>query len=212
MVLQSLKKMKKNKESNILYGSHNSMTYLPVKNWWLYPFNWIAKCQNKSIIDQYKAGARVFDLRVYLDTKTNIWGFAHGFVNFNTTSLSIVSIETICALLDKIALHDKEDIYIRLILEKYKNDKECERFKNLCEVLERIFTNIKFFGGNRKLDWKKLYTFKNDIPDNLNNQWVSSMAKDVRWYERICPRLYAKRMNKVNKEQMKEVVNLFDFI
>lgn len=104
-------------------------------------------------------------------------------------------------------------MYVRLILEKYESDEECDCFVRSCKSLERLeYPNIKLFGGNRKGDWKKLYTFKGNIPDALNNQFVSSMMPDARWYEKICPYLYAKRMNKVNKGKMKEIINLFDFV
>ena len=38
------------------------------------------------------------------------------------------------------------------------------------------------------------------------------MAKDARWYEKFIPRLYAKRMNKKNMKNLKEGINLFDFV
>lgn len=45
-------------------ASHNSMTYLPIKKWWLKPFRFIAQCQNKTIEEQYQAGVRMFDIRI----------------------------------------------------------------------------------------------------------------------------------------------------
>ena len=45
----------------IVYGSHNTMTYLPIKNWWLFPGLLTARCQNNNIGEQFKNGARVFD-------------------------------------------------------------------------------------------------------------------------------------------------------
>ena len=82
----------------------------------------------------------------------------------------------------------------------------------LCEGLEKEFPYVKFLGGNRKSDWRKCYTFLSDITDNNVNQPVSSMASDSRWYEKVCPWLYAKRTNKVNKDKMINGINLFDFI
>lgn len=38
------------------------------------------------------------------------------------------------------------------------------------------------------------------------------MAEDARWYEKFMPRAYAKRMNKKNLEDIKEGINIFDFI
>lgn len=194
-------------KEEIIYGSHNSMTFLPPKHWWGYLGLWIARCQNKTLEEQFNAGARVFDFRIHYGYGD--WEFAHGLVNFK----SDISFWKYLGILKTLARANNETIYIRLILEKYESDEDCDCFIRYCKALEREeYSNLKFFGGNRKGDWKKLYTFKDNIPDALNNQFVSSMMPDARWYEKICPYLYAKRMNKENKGKMKEVINLFDFV
>lgn len=197
-------------KEEIIYGSHNSMTFLPPKHWWGYLGLWIARCQNKTIEEQFNAGARVFDFRIYYDYNEVEWNFAHGLINFK----SDIRFWKYLEILNTLARAKNETVYIRLILEKYESDEDCDCFIRYCnKALERgEYSNLKFFGGNRKGDWKKLYTFKGNIPDALNNQFVSSMMPDARWYEKICPYLYAKRMNKVNKGKMKEIINLFDFV
>ena len=30
-------------------GTHNSMSYLPLKKWYMYPFRFMAKCQKLSV-------------------------------------------------------------------------------------------------------------------------------------------------------------------
>ena len=70
----------------IVYGSHNTMTYLPIKNWWLFPGLLTARCQNNNIGEQFKNGARVFDLRPYFNDKTKRWEFAHGLIKFKSKS------------------------------------------------------------------------------------------------------------------------------
>lgn len=196
-------------KEKIIYGSHNSMTFLPPKHWWGYLGLWIARCQNKTIEEQFNAGARVFDFRIYYDYNEIEWNFAHGLINFK----SDISFWKYLEILNTLARAKNETVYIRLILEKYESEEDCDCFIRYCKTLEKgKYSNLEFFGGNRKGDWKKLYTFKGNIPDALNNQFVSSMMPDARWYEKICPYLYAKRMNKVNKGKMKEIVNLFDFV
>ena len=192
----------------IVYGSHNTMTYLPIKNWWLFPGLLIARCQNNNIEEQFKNGARVFDLRVYYNTKTYRWEFAHGLINFKSKK----SVTEIIRDIRQLKETTQDDVYVRLILEKWTLESDCYIFSRKCSFYERICPKLKFIGGNRKGDWKKLYTFKTDVPDNLNNQWVSSMAEDARWYEKVFPFLYALRMNKKNRLRMKEKLNLFDFI
>lgn len=192
----------------IVYGSHNTMTYLPIKNWWLFPGLLIARCQNHNIEEQFKNGARVFDLRIYFNTKSKQWEFAHGLIDFKSKE----TLYWVVWHLAQLKKTTQDDVYVRIILEKWTSESQCRYFSEICAAYELKYPKLKFIGGNRKGDWKKLYTFKTDVPDNLNNQWVSSMAEDARWYEKAFPFLYARRMNKKNKIKMKEKLNLFDFV
>ena len=196
---------------NVLIGSHNTMTYLPIEcKWYLKPFMWVgnklfAQCQNHNIYYQiFSRQVRVFDLRVYLGPN-NQWNFAHGLAKYQTD----YNLDRILRIL---SLYNFP-IYVRILLEKYKNEEECDEFAKMCENIEQTYPNITFFGGNRKGDWKKLYQFKDkSFTDDNNNQWVSSMTPDARWYEKVCPRLYAMRKNKSNKQKAKELTNLYDFV
>lgn len=199
---------------NIFYGSHNTMSYLPIKNWWLFPGLLIARCQKKDYKTQFEQGCRVFDLRIYWDKDINNWGFAHGLINFKVKD----DVFSVIRWLAGTAKAMKEVIYVRIILEKFKdnkNMKEDMEFKYFCYHVESYLENndyIKFIGGNSKVNWEKLYTFDDDIPDKYVHQYVSSMANDVRWYERIFPFLYAKRCNEKNKTKRLPIINLFDFV
>lgn len=178
-----------------IIGSHNSMSYLPPMNKWLKPINWLfAKCQN----DLFMTGiVGCVDLRVYYNKEYGKWMFAHGLIAYDRLTLDAY----LNILLSK---HNK---YVRIILER---DGYEDEFIKLCDDLVKKYPNITFLGGYRKSDWKHLYDFKDsNIPIH---QWVGSMAEDARWYEKFIPRLYAKRMNKVNMHKLKEGINLFDFL
>ena len=178
-----------------IIGSHNSMSYLPPMNKWLKPFNWLfAKCQN----DLFMTGiVGCVDLRVYYNKEYDKWMFAHGLIAYDRLTLATY----LNMLLSK---HNK---YVRIILER---DGYEDEFIKLCDDLVKKYPNVTFLGGYRKSDWKHLYDFKDsNIPIY---QWVGSMAEDARWYEKFIPRLYAKRMNKVNMHKLKEGINLFDFL
>ena len=82
-------------------------------------------------------------------------------------------------------------------------------FVNLCKKLETQYSNINFFGGNRKSDWKKLYTFSTGISDNKVHQYVSSMQPCSKL---ITPREYAKKHNEENLKKLSKDIDLFDFI
>lgn len=84
-----------------MIGSHNSMSYLPVRQWYLKPFGWMARCQSKDIDDQFSlCDVRLFDLRIRFDKKGNLV-FAHGPVEFKG------DVNQYVAKLNKIALLHK---------------------------------------------------------------------------------------------------------
>lgn len=195
-----------------LIGSHNTMTYLKPTNWLLYLGYLIsAKCQNKTWLDQINSGVRVLDIRVFPEYifGSTFWRYGHGLIKFTRNSPGIYNI---ASTINDMAKRTKKPMYMRIILERCKSEHDVQEFINLCEHLELNYPYIKFLGGNRKKDWKKCYIFSSDITDSNVNQPVSSMAEDARWYEKICPWLYAKRMNKVNKYKLIKGINLFDFI
>ena len=180
-----------------IIGTHNTMSYLPPKHWWQKPINFLfAQCQ-KSITED--ATEQAVDIRLVWNKKQSRWEYAHGLVTYgrytNPSNLIAYFIGTGVK-------------YVRLILERDGGE---EQFQYLCLHLVRMFgEKVKFIGGYRKSDWTQLYDFgTNDIPIH---QWVGSMADDARWYERFIPRLYAKRMNRKNMENLKEGINLFDFL
>ena len=197
-----------------VFGSHNTMTYLSPSNWLLYLGHLIvAKCQSKTWEEQINAGSRVLDIRVFpeYDEYNNvIWRYGHGLIKISKSNSP--NIYLIAKTLNDKAKSTNQDYYMRIILEKCNSETDVENFVMLCKSLENEFTNVKFLGGNRKGDWRKCYTFSSGITDNNVNQFVSSMAKDAKWYEKACPWLYAKRMNKANKDKMVNGINLFDFI
>ena len=195
-----------------LIGSHNTMTYLKPTNWLLYLGYLIsAKCQNKTLVEQIDSGVRVFDIRVFPEYifGSTFWRYGHGLIKFTRNSPSIYNI---ASTINDMAKRTKKPMYMRIILERCKSERDIQKFIELCKFLESNYPYVEFLGGNRKKDWKKCYIFSSCITDNNVNQPVSSMAKDARWYEKICPWLYAKRMNKVNKDKLIKGINLFDFI
>lgn len=179
-------------------GTHNSMSYLPPKKWWMYPFRFIAKCQNKSIEEQYKLGARMFDIRISFDGL--IPEFRHGYMSFKG------NVEEVFNYLNSL----NTNIFIRLLLEIDKpNNAQENLFISKCVKWETEYCNLKFFCGRRKYDWKQVYKFRADDKDII--QKVSSMTgtKLDDW----CPWLYARFFNRKNfKERNYFKWTIFDFI
>lgn len=180
-------------------GTHNSMSYLPVKKWYLAPFKFMAKCQSLPLYEQYNKGVRMFDIRVSFN-KDNQPIFKHGIMEFEGDVYNVLS------YLNSF----KDTIYIRTILEENKYDYHKEElFIEFCEVIEKTFKNLKFFAGNRKYDWMVLYRFKTKDP-NIE-QPISSMNGSK--LNSLWPWLYAKLHNKksYNKAKKNKWI-LMDFI
>lgn len=188
----------------MILGSHNSMSYLKPKKWYLYPFRFIAKCQNKTIQEQYEEyKVRVFDIRIAYN-KNGIPEFRHG-----TMSFKGVTLEEILEYLNK----KRTKPYVRLILELNKCNKDTTRqtflFKQDCQRFQDTYTNIRFFGAFRKFDWEQIFEFK--LKDLDINQKVSSMQGNK--IDDLWPWLYAKLNNKKSiKEGTKHKCLMLDFI
>lgn len=190
-----------NEEFNeVIRGSHNTMSFLKPRHWWMRPINWLfAQCQSYDYSDRL---IKCVDIRIYWDKKVG-WSFAHGLVSYEFRHEYCGFFTTI----DKLYIAGVR--YFRITLERNGNE---EGFVKLCKHLENEYKRlgVTFLGGYRKSDWKQLYDFgTNNIPIH---QWVGSMADDARWYERFIPRLYAKRMNKHNLRNAKTGINLYDFL
>lgn len=186
----------------IKLGTHNSMSYLRPKYWYMYPFRFIAKCQNLDIDQQLDLGIRMFDIRLSYN-KDLIPEFRHGIMVFRG------NVEGILNKLNNF----REPIYVRLLLETHRTTEDLDikqkYFKIDCQRWEHIYPNLKFFCGRRKFDWKQIYKFKLDDLDV--DQYVSSMqSKGVfSWF----PWLYAKLFNKDNISKVNtNKWSLFDFI
>lgn len=185
-------------------GTHNSMTYLKPKKWYMYPFRFIAKCQSLAIDEQYRRGIRLFDIRISYD-KNNNPEFRHGSMAFKGE---------VYRILDWLNCQ-KDPIRVRLILEEKKEStvKETLFIKDIIHFKE-VYKNITFYEGRRKFDWKKLV----DLPDLEVIQLISSMQGNK--IDDLWPWLYAKIMNRKHlkkyKEEYKYVIDhipiLLDFI
>lgn len=187
------------------------MTYLrPQKwyGWFMIPF---ARCQRKTIEQQWNDGARCFDLRIRF-TKQGEPYFAHGLYEC-THKVKFIDVLT---QLDKLILRDGQRAFVRLILEDPdKQNHNVVYFKAFCQAWEThqafhtVNKWIHFFGGNRKGDWAQIVEF--DYRPNLT-QYVGSMMEDARWYEKLMPFAYAWRRNKKNKQNPQGDIAIYDFI
>lgn len=205
----------------MLLGSHNSLSYLPPKKWWMKPFHWMARCQRVDYKKQYALGVRVFDLRIWLDKCYRVQ-IRHGQMEFKVPKgfdgeqyvakfLRYLDTQGGCAV--RVIL-EEDDILEQL---PYA-DKAEEYFHDWCIVYAFRYKHIKFFGGNRKYDWKVLYDFKNDISLDDKYSSTTSLFKTNKWpwlryVDDLWPWLYARLHNKENLKKGTDKECLFvDFV
>ena len=74
----------------MIYGSHNSWSFLKPKHWWLRPFAFTARCQNIDIEKQYLLyDVRCFDLRINFDKKGELY-ICHGPLRYKYTEDDLI--------------------------------------------------------------------------------------------------------------------------
>ncbi|WP_122348162.1 hypothetical protein [Bacteroides sp. AF16-49] len=169
-------------------ATHNSLSFHRPQ-WWLIPFNWMAKCQNLTIQQQYERGVRLFDIRIkIIDDKLYS---SHGIATYKVKFPSLFAY-----------LNHQRDCTVRLLLES--GDEEL--FKSYAENLPYMYINIRFVGGQRKKDWVKVA----DLPDFSCTDYY---WKHRKWWMIPYPQRYAKKYNQKNKEFINnDVWSMFDFI
>lgn len=183
-------------------ATHNTMSYLPPKQWYLRPFAFLARCQNISYQEQYESGARGFDLRLYWDEDGTLI-FKHGFFKYSGSEIS-----------DVLDFANSHYMAVRVLLEirgKYisNNPKTYSKhmfqsgmFYNFCEKIEAQYPNIKFYGGKTTGDWSLIYNFCNEIKQIDMYSSTTSFFKSDNYFLRIIddwwPWLYAILHNKSN--------------
>lgn len=187
----------------MILASHNSWSYANPKYWYMYPFRFMSKCQNKDVIDQWVHGVRMFDLRINFDDY-GCMQVRHGIMTFDISYNYLMN--------DLSFLNNKakdESIYLRVILEQNRPDRLNQNFREwnfrrFCEALAEHFTNIKFIEGVRKFDWKEIYHFntpKPQILDKYNSATSITNKVNKKWYSKLddwWPWLYATLYNHDN--------------
>lgn len=181
-----------------MLASHNSWTFANPKKWWQKLINFTSKCQTKNIQEQYEAGVRLFDLRL---KENRVY---HGLIEYDINYYS-----------DLLWLNGKKDAYVRILLETYEEGHE-ENFKGIVDILVSVFPDIKFLGGQRKYDWKKLI----DLPDLIIvDRYASTTSlfkfKLLAFLDDWWPWLYSYITRNKRKEWIKEFKDtwlMMDFI
>lgn len=180
-----------------MLGSHNSLSYLPIKGWKKILKPWI-KCQDKTIEEQYNSGVRYFDIRVR--KKDNSWWYCHNDAIF----VPVIEHKEILEF-----LIEKES-YVRIILDVRKEPKNAAYYKgDFFElVIELIHKGLRVDSIIVYWEWKDYYT-----PNNITqHEYHSSVSAP--WYKYILgTKWFAKHYNeKYLKENETKVVSENDVV
>lgn len=174
-----------------MLGSHNSLTYLPCRKWWMYLINWAAKCQSKTLNTQFHDGAKYFDFRVrFKDGKPVI---AHGLIEYKG------NIDYMVANLNYFAEYFGETIYLRFVLEYNKIPEDfASQMASLADLVRYYrgkYPNITYTYIMSKWNEQKVATYYSkdtDTPTLIHK--YSSVLKEKRFL--WIPYWYAKLHNK----------------
>lgn len=202
--------VKQTRVKNMIYGTHNTMTYLKPRKWWMWLFNWTAKCQSETIYKQIEAyKVRMFDMRVRFNGETPI--LAHGLVEYD----DVDALDMNDFLTSYAERNPDEDFYCRVMLENTfmssdKYPEQIKKFKEFCKALEsNAPKNLHYVGGWKKDDFSCVYKFETKQPDMYGNHASCSKYKIVQ----IWPWIYAKLHNKEShKRGTDKTVLMLDFI
>lgn len=157
----------------------------------MYLINWAAKCQNKTLVQQFHDGVNYFDIRVRFDKCGNPV-IAHGLVEYKG------KLEQYMELLDNLAKHYDEKVYVRFVLEYNKEPKDVLRqtdsLNALLIIYRGIYTNLIYDYSMRKWDEQDIIRY------NLDTIYLTHKYSSCIGWKRFLwvPHWYAMIHNKKN--------------
>lgn len=177
----------------MILGSHNSLSYLPLKHWWqFYTIPW-ARCQTLTLEEQYNKGVRVFDIRLRFDKNGNVL-FCH-----NTTIFKYTMDEFIHTL-EKF----KDVVYIRFVLDMRDNTTESVRefrrskFINVIKNFEeKVPSRIKVNNAHMFNPWEDNY---------YNSRYIRVFGRYASYSDTFFKYLPTKWFAKIFNRNIKELV------
>lgn len=180
-----------------MLGSHNSLSYLPIKGWRKILSLW-TKCQSKTIEEQYNSGVRYFDLRVRKVGKEG-WWYCHN----NTIFVPVMEHKEILEYLIE------KKVYVRIILDVRMKPKEASEYKT--DFLDLVYWLIH---KGMKVDSAIVYWDWIDYFHNNITQYEYHSSVSAPWYKYILgTKWFAKHYNeKYLKENESKVLSEDDVI
>ena len=199
-----------------MIASHDSYTFLKVKNPITYLFSIFWKCQKLNIEAQYKLGTRLFDIRVYYNKKQEKWGLSHGLVKFD--DILFDSIIDICEYFKnqfpdsiiRIFLEDKIKKNNKYIKDKFLNESQAAYIDYFYMIWEIgiHYPWIIYFRGQYDFKIKKCYCHLFNWDSNYGF-WHNILNINLSAWN---IKLYAKKHNPIITQKMIEDKSIIYFI
>ncbi len=194
---------------NVWIGSHNSLSYMRPRQWWLRPLAWTARCQSMDLIQQWNAGVRFFDIRAkYRD---GCWISGHGMMDYN------VEITYAIGWLEWTANDQDEKCVVRVMLEDSGGVHSDTAFANLVYEWQCMFPHITFVGGYRKNPFEVIAKVES-VPELHCYQFFQDYGAKT-WWQKLkglrfpWPRYWAKKKNAGYWQGVNgEVYTIMDFV
>lgn len=185
--------------------SHNTFSCLPVRQWWLRPFAWMARCQDKRLGTQlFTYKIRGIDIRVRFD-KDGKPRFAHGLAEYGYGAMhSLRPVLTTGRITTARVLLETTPFMTR-----YQRARQKELFWIFCDTLKDKYPHITFYGGWPRDEWRqKVYDFGSKEPE------VTEMHGSVSGSKLNCLRLksWARKHNREIIENAKTEWAMIDYV
>lgn len=191
----------------MILASHNSWSYLTPIKWWQKLLFFTAKCQRKTIVEQYNDyNVRCFDLRIRI---------IDGIPYIVHNSFIYATLFSDYIMLTLSWLNDCGDVKIRIVHD-VRREKDYDIFTvntfcQTCYNLKLQFNKIQWWCGRNLYNWKEDYHFD-------YQPYCSEMYSSVRPPKIIddwIPIIYAKLNNKKilkEAEKYEEGILMIDFV
>ena len=183
--------------------SHNTWSFLKPRRLIMRPFAWLARCQDKSDIDQY-AICDGFDLRVRFD-EYGTPHFAHGLIEYQGD---------VDKTLDTLSIMCHKPFLVRVLLEttpfmcKAEMEEQKSMFYFFCLHIQNAHPTITFFGGWPRNEWgRKVYNFGDEPDYSEKHASVSGNKLNILNLKR-----WARENNKASIVNCEDEYIMLDFI
>jgi hypothetical protein len=190
-------------------GSHNSLSYLKPRWYWL-PFNWMIRCQQLNLIEQIEHGVTYFDIRIRF--KKNRVISAHGIIDYDVDVLKILQ------MLDSLSTEEKP-LYLWIVYESKPlcKNPEIEELQAFMSKVKNDYPSLIFTQCYIKEPYTLVETIT-DVPRKVCYQYFRDYGATTFWSKLTglkipYPKYYAKRNNKKYFAELNdEVFSVLDFV